>query len=88
MGQKKSSTSRKQSATTANKKSHAESRKELAQLIYAVLTHPAIPAKLYNDFSAAFMDFQSTCIDYTAMLDSAEVIEKTLAMFDEKGGIR
>jgi hypothetical protein len=85
MSTKKSSTPRK-SAT--KQPTRAELRKQLSQLIAAVLAHPLLPAKLCNDFSAAIMDFQATCIDYTTMLDSAEIIEKTLAMFDEKGGAR
>lgn len=71
-----------------------ESLTGLAGHIAAVLAHPRIPAKLYNDISSAVMEFQNSCIDYTAMLDSAEVIEKSLTMYAEnetkrqKGGAR
>jgi hypothetical protein len=63
-------------------------RKQLARDIAAALANPEMPVKLYNDISDAITDFQSTCIDYNALLYSEETIGKALEMYAEKGGTR
>ncbi|HEX8843087.1 MAG TPA: hypothetical protein VF791_00375 [Pyrinomonadaceae bacterium] len=78
----------KKSTTKQPKKSRAELRAQLARDLAAALANPEIPVVLYNKISAAVTDFQSTCIDYNAMLYSAETIGKALEMFAEQGGTR
>lgn len=63
---------------------------ELAQLIYKVLNHPDIPPGLYNGFSEALTDFQNESLRYSELLESVEVIQKSLDMYfagrRKKGG--
>jgi hypothetical protein len=78
----------KKGTSKAAQKPREELRRQLARDLAAALSNPEIPVRLYNDISAAITDFQSTCIDYDAMLYSAETIGKALEMFAEKGGTR
>jgi hypothetical protein len=86
--QKKSTPRKPRAATTPHKKSRAELRKELAQDIARILAHPELPIYLYNKFSRGITEFQNECITYNyEIVDSAEVIEKTLTIYaKEQGG--
>jgi len=66
----------------------AEQREKLARDLAAVLANPEIPACLYNGISEAIAEFESECINYDALLYSAETIGKALEMYAEKGGAR